>query len=241
MKTQAELARWAGRYRKALRGYLEDGAGVDLQSALGLGHQAVGLGMETLDVARVHKKEMKALALPGGTATAATKISGRATAFFGETVVPIERTHRAAARDNVRMKQLAQMLHQRTAETTASTRLLKRSIVQRQAAEVSLKESGKRREKLVAGSERLQKHLRHLTHVCLSAQEHGRKSVSRELQDDIAQTLVAISVRLLALKEAAKANTENLKKEIAETQGLMKQSRKMLTRLSYECGLPNEK
>ena len=50
---------------------------------------------------------------------------------------------------------------------------------------------------------RLQKHLRHLTHQILSAQEEKRKKISRELQDEIAQTLLGINVRLLTLKKEA--------------------------------------
>ena len=237
MKAQSESTRWAARYRRALRGCLEDGSGADLQSALGLGRQAVRLGLGTLDVAKFHEKALKALALPGGETKAGRRMTGRATAFFAETVIPIEGTHRAAVEDEARVKQLTRTLRQRTAETSASTRLWKRSIVQRKAAEVSLKESAKRRAKLVTESQRLQTHLRLLTHACLSAQENGRKSVSRELQDEIAQTLVAISVRLLALKEAAKANTENLKKEIAETRELVKQSSTIVIRLAHECSI----
>ena len=71
----------------------------------------------------------------------------------------------------------------------------------------------------------LQEHLRHLTHRILSAQEAERKKISRDLQDEIAQTLLGINVRLLTLKKAAKGNTANLKKEIANTQRLVRRIR----------------
>jgi Histidine kinase. len=46
-------------------------------------------------------------------------------------------------------------------------------------------------------------------------QEDERQKISHQLQDGIAQTLLGINVRLLALKTAAKGNTANLKKDIA--------------------------
>jgi signal transduction histidine kinase len=83
---------------------------------------------------------------------------------------------------------------------------------------------------LVKESRRLQKHLRHLTHQILSAQEEERKKISRDLHDEIAQTLLGINVRLLTLKNGATANTESLQKEIASTQRLVKESVKTMSR-----------
>jgi signal transduction histidine kinase len=76
----------------------------------------------------------------------------------------------------------------------------------------------------------MQTHLRHLTHQILSAQEEERKKISRELHDEIAQTLLGINVRLLTLKQAAAVNTKDLKKEIASTQRVVEKSEKTLSR-----------
>ena len=70
----------------------------------------------------------------------------------------------------------------------------------------------------------LQKRLRQLTHQVLAAQEDERKKISRELQDEIAQTLLGINVRLLSLKQEARSNTKGLKNEIASTQRLVVKS-----------------
>jgi len=74
----------------------------------------------------------------------------------------------------------------------------------------------------------------------LSANEDKRQKASSKLQNEIAQILVAIHVRLLTLKEATKANTENLKKEIAETERLVKESVQTIKRLAYESGVHHE-
>jgi signal transduction histidine kinase len=89
-------------------------------------------------------------------------------------------------------------------------------------------------------SRRLQKHLKQLTHQILSAQEEKRKKISRDLQDEIAQTLLGINVRLLTLKKEAAVNTEGLKKEIAGTQRLVDMSMKSIKRFAREFGNHHE-
>ena len=164
----------------------------------------------------------------------------RAKAFFLEAIAPIENTHRAALETGVRVDQLNQTLRQRTVESSASTRHLKQGIVQRQVVNQALKKSGKQHARLLAQSRRLREHLRHLTHEILSAQEEERHRISHQLHDEIAQTLLGINVRLLALKNIAKASTKGLKKEIASTQRLVKQSLKTIDRFAHEFGFHHE-
>jgi hypothetical protein len=76
--------------------------------------------------------------------------------------------------------------------------------------------------------------LRQLTHQVLAAQEDERKKISRELQDEIAQTLLGINVRLLTLKQEARSNTKGLKNEIASTQRLVLKSAKSVRRAARE-------
>jgi signal transduction histidine kinase len=78
----------------------------------------------------------------------------------------------------------------------------------------------------------LQEGLRQLTHQVLTAQEDERKKISCELQDEIAQTLLGINVRLLSLKEEARTNTKDLKNEIASTQQLMVKSARSVRRVA---------
>jgi signal transduction histidine kinase len=116
----------------------------------------------------------------------------------------------------------------------ASKRCLKQGIAQRKSMETTLKNRVENYEALLEESLALQKHLRQLTHHILSAQEAERKKLSRELQDEIAQTLLGINVRLLALKTAAKDNKEDLKNEIAITQGLVQESIQLINQFTSE-------
>ena len=78
--------------------------------------------------------------------------------------------------------------------------------------------------------------MRQLTHQVLAAQENERKKISRELQDEIAQTLLGINVRLLTLKQEARSNTKGLKNEIASTRQLVLKSAKSVRRAARQFG-----
>lgn len=240
MKENPEIARWSKRYPAVLRTYLGQGPRASLRSALGLGRQAAALGLETLDVARIHEQALKALIVPNGSPRSRQRMLSRTKAFFEETIVPIEQTHAAAQEDVRQVAELGEELRQRTAESSASTRRLKQGVVRRQSAETELKKSGERHAQLVKTSlglvDRLQEQMRQI----LATQEDERRASSRTLQNEIAQILVAIHVRLLTLKEAAKANTDSLKKEIAETQSLVKQSVMTIRRLANESDVHHE-
>ena len=119
----------------------------------------------------------------------------------------------------------------------ASERSLKQGIAQRKTAEEALKKSGEHYSTLLEESLALQEHLRHLTHQILLAQEAERRKLSRDLRDQIAQTLLGINVRLLALRRAAKGNRATLKKEIANTQRLVQESVQSINQFASELGL----
>jgi signal transduction histidine kinase len=219
-------------YATALHKHLKQGPRASLQPAHDLGRRALAIGLETLDMARIHEAALASL-------EASSSRDGfikRAEMFFTEAITPIEETHCAALKAKARLDQMIETLGQRTVDLAASSQSLKQGVAQRKAVEQTLKKSVGHYARLVKESRRLQKHLRHLTHQILSAQEEERKKISRELHDEIAQTLLGIKVRLLALKNGATANTEDLKKEIASTQRLVGKSVKMMSRFAREFG-----
>ena len=231
---------WAKRYQAALLKYLQQCPWANLRSARELGSHAVSLGVQTLDAARFHEQALKNLVSKGGSVATRKRIMERAKNFFSETIVPIEKTHPAAVKDEVRVDKLNRVLRQRTIESSASTRSLARGIARRQASESALKKSDKRHAMLLSRLHRLQKHLRDLTHTYLSTQENERRKMSTHLQDDLAQALIAIDIRLLALKKESGKSMATLKREIASTQRLVKQSAKRIDRFAHEFGIRHE-
>jgi signal transduction histidine kinase len=74
----------------------------------------------------------------------------------------------------------------------------------------------------------------------MSAQEDERSKISRELHDEVAQTLLGINVRLLMLKKDASFDTERLKKEIASTQRLVEESVRSINQFAYDLDIHHQ-
>lgn len=225
-----KLSALSRQYATALKKHLRQGAGGSLQPALRLGHRALLLGLETLELARIHEQALLALTL-GRDKKSLIK---RAERFFTEAITPIVETHRAARQSKLNLDRLSETLSERTAELAATNRQLKRGIVRRESVEKALQKSGEHYARLLKESLQLQDGFRQLTHQVLLAQEDERLNISRELQDEIGQTLLGINVRLLSLKQAAWSNTKGLKQEIASTQRLVLKSASSVRRFARE-------
>ena len=220
------------RYVTALRKHVGRGSRASLQPALRLGRQAVGLELETLELARIHERAVATLEL----SKHKNGFIKRAELFFIEAIIPIVETHRAARQSKMQLNRLNETLGRRTAELAATNCQLQRGIVRRKSVEAALKTSGAHYGKLLQESLQLQEGLRQLTHQVLVAQEDERKKISRELQDEIAQTLLGINIRLLSLKQEARSNSNGLKKEIAGTQLLVANSARTVKEVGRKIG-----
>ncbi len=241
MPMNAETSGWARRYGKALGRYLELGPAASPRSARRLGGQAAALGLETLDVARIHRQALVDLNLPQGRPKAEAETIARAEAFFVETIFPIEKTHPAARQADIRVRELTEQLKLRNEQSSAAQQRLDLNVTRRRAAEEELKASGRRRDQLLRDSRRLRDLLRRQMSEMLKAREDDRKKTSRRLHDEIAQTLAAINVRLAALEEMTRTGTARLEKEVALTQRLVGESARKIRQVAYEIGLRPEK
>ena len=220
------------RYVAALRTHPQPGAGAGLLPALKLGREAVALGLETLELARIHERALVTLALW----PAKRGLVKRAEIFFTEANTPIEETHRAAHTTEEHMSRLRESLGQRTVELAATNRQLQRGVVRRKVMEAAAAKNGQHYKKCLEESLELQKRLRKLTHRVIAAQEDERKSISSELHNEIAQTLLGINVRLLSLKQEARINHKGLKNDIASTERMVAKSAQSVRRVAKEFG-----
>jgi signal transduction histidine kinase len=204
-----------------------------LQPARGWGQQALAVGLQTVDLVRLHEAILVDKVLPGRSNSQIAGTIRRAGYFFSEAITPLEQTPQGQEA-TVHLAKIVEMLSQRTVELAAANEALQREIAQRKTAQAALKKSERHYSQLLEESDRLQQQLRQLSRQILQAQEEERREISRELHDVIAQTLTGINVRLAALARAATLNTKDLDKNIAKTQKLVEKSVDIVHRFARE-------
>ena len=230
MTVRLKLKRWPERYLEELRNYLTTIPHPGLQSAQALGREAVALRLETLELARIHESALMNMESSLGK----NGLAKRAGKFFKEANSPIEKSHRAMRKTTIHLSRLKEKLDHRTEELAATNRQLQRVVVRRKVMEVALEKNGSHYKNCIEESLQLQKRLRQLTYRVLATQEDERQKISRELHDEIAQTLLGINVRLLSLKQEARKHSKGLKSDIATTQRLVLHSVRSVRRVARE-------
>lgn len=221
---KSKLSQFARHYQAALHTHLKAGRQAGLESARGLGSQALAAGLQTLDLAKLHEQTLVTEVLVNSPAGRRAALIRKAGAFFAMAITPMEEEHRGARAATAHLKKFIETLSQRTVELAASNLELSLEIIQRKAAEAALRKSERHYARLLGKSDRMQQQLRRLSRQILSAQEEERKKISRELHDVIAQTLTGITIRLATLKKAASLNTKSIENNIALTQRLVAKS-----------------
>jgi len=83
------------RYRAALRKHLKHGLQANSKPAQRLGRQAMHLGLETPDLARIHEQALITLVLPGYSANTRDAIVRQAGMLSAEAITPMEQDRRA--------------------------------------------------------------------------------------------------------------------------------------------------
>lgn len=221
-------------YQNALRNHLKKGRQASLESARGLGSQALAAGLQTLDLAKLHEHTLVTELLPDRPPAERAVIIRQAGIFFAAAIIPIEKTHRSAQETTGQLKKFIEALSRRTVELATSNLELRAEVTQRRTAEEALKKSERHYGQLLEKSDRLQQQLRRLSRQVISAQEDERRKISRELHDVIAQTLTGINVRLAALKKEAAVNTKGIDRNITLTQRLVEKSVDIVHRFARE-------
>ena len=216
--------RLAQSYVSALRKHLRQNGHASLEPALRLGRQAITLGLKTLDLARIHEQALIAVLLPGELSGTKAGNTRRAGFFFAEANLPVEEHRRVPGRAEADVIRLEAALGVRTKELAVANRQLQQGVTRRKAMDEANEKRRVLHKQCLDESLRLQKRLRGLTHRALSAQENDRKTISHELQNEIAQTLLGINVRLLTLQKEARGRTKRFKNDLASTQRLVVKS-----------------
>lgn len=212
------------RYHSALRKHLATPRSRGVVVARSLGRQALAAGCEVLALAQMHELALVALAPDYDFARASNGLHLRTARFFAEFLVPLEKQH-TAVRDSLKqIESRSKTLQLHARELAKVNRQLTREILRRKTSEEILKKGKARYQRLLKDSQLMQVKLRGLAHQILSAQENERREISRDLHDEVVQTLVGINVELAALGKAATLGAKSFQKKIASTQTLVEKS-----------------
>ncbi|MEO6054957.1 MAG: sensor histidine kinase, partial [Chthoniobacterales bacterium] len=111
---------------------------------------------------------------------------------------------------------------------------LEKEIRRRYVVEAALKLSERHLRQSLKKAEQMQGQLRDLSRAILDAQEEERRRISRELHDDVLQSLVGINVHLENLSRAAQLNVEKLTPKIVLAQRLIAESVNSIHRFARE-------
>lgn len=221
-------------YSAALRRYVTTPSRHQLHEALLLGHQIVALGLETVDLARIHQRALGAVTR---IRTSPARIT-RAETFFRKAATALAEKHSASGGNPQHLIRLKKTLAARTVELAEATAKLRRTIERRLLAEEALHSSTLRCRRLLRRSKRKHSSLRLMARKAFAAHEQHRQALSHDLQDDVAQTLLGINVQLLLLRSKSGIDQQRLIEDIAMTQHVVGESTRTVRMVTRKIRTP---
>ncbi len=226
----------SARYLAALQAHLrrkrhdDDG-----DRAQGLGRAALAGGLEPRDLALMHAQAASdGFARTPIGSSAHVGVITRAGIFLSQALIPLEAAQRAMRDANGLLQQRNETLRPHAAALAKVNTRLEREVTRRQTGEAVIRKDKAQYQRRHVESQIMQRKLRQLTRQIISAQEEERKEISRELHDEVVQTLVGINVQLSAQSQGASLGLNTLKAKIARTQRLVENSVNEVHRFARE-------
>jgi len=207
-------------YAVTLEKYLEDEQEAVLEQAYQLGRSAIAQKLGVLDVARVHHEALEKLlrSPPGGGSDGC--VLKTAETFLMQSLSPFEATHRGFREMNVKLQE--------------RNRELEAQIRERKRAEYALRLGKKHYRSLFNQARAMQQRLRNLSNKILRTQEEERERISRELHDEVGQSLTAINVTLATLSNEHPMNSNATGRKLAESQSLLQETMETVHRFARD-------
>lgn len=232
--TKYPRAELSARYLSALRASLRKKGAGNGDRAQGLGRAALAGGFVTRDLARIHEQAVVALVAAYDFTDPHNGSLRRAGVFLTQALIPLEAAQRATRNAHRLLQQRNETLRRHAAELAASNRRLQHEIKRREAGEAVIRQRKAEYRKLLQESQVMHRKLRQLTRQIISAQEEERKEISRELHDEVVQTLVGINVQLSALGRGNSIGMQTMKSKLALTRRLVENSVNAVHRFARE-------
>ncbi len=224
----SERSQFHRSYASGLKLFLESTAPSDLPRSLG--DAALAGGWTAGEVAMVHLRVAGADKKLGKNAST----RARAALFLRQVLGPLAASVRASQANNQTLQERNAELRDHARALASGNRSLERAVARRETAQLALQRGRLKYRTLFLESQIMQKKLRQLTRQIIYAQEEERKKISRELHDEVVQTLVGINVELAALGKGASNGLLTLRARIAQTQKLVTHSVNTVHRFARE-------
>ncbi|HEY2329656.1 MAG TPA: histidine kinase [Verrucomicrobiae bacterium] len=212
------LQRLARRYTATLKRYLADEQEAGLEQAYELGRAALAEKFGVLDMARIHMEAREKLVAPAVVAKNRGRALKSAGIFFLQSLSPFEATHRGFGEMNSRLQERNQELEVEIGE--------------RRRAEAALRRSEEHYHRLFNEAQAMQENLRSLSNKILHTQEEERRHISRELHDEVGQSLTAINVTLTTLRNNGSPDAH--RRKFAEAQKLLQETMETVHRFARD-------
>jgi len=203
-------------YHGALIEHLARPSKKTLQQAFALGKAAMDGGLEIFDVISLHHQALAEGALPDSSPSARARFAPALESFLLEALLPFRLAGDAPERQVKMQVEYTEALASRNARLEAE-------IACHERAEAAIRESKDRYFQLYQNARAMEANLRELAAQVLSSQEEERKRISRELHDEIGQSLTAVNVAISMLKKqvvsdpAFQRNVADAEKLLAHT------------------------
>lgn len=209
-------------YKTALRSHLskQRPAKGFSRDALRIGQNALALGVDTLELARIHDMTLVTMNIGSGNKRQLI----RAARFFSTAIIPLEKAHQAAQQSDVISNRLDNPLALRAQELSNANRFLKLRTSHQKCVADNLRKGLMEHATLLKESLKVQDGLRQSMRKVMEKQEKGRHRISLTLQDDIVQTLLGIELRLESVERDARENLKELKSKLANSQRLVEEA-----------------
>jgi signal transduction histidine kinase len=188
-------------------------------------------GLATPDLVVMHAQAIETLKASPAFGRGGAKRAGH---FFTQALIPFEVSRRSAHAANRKLERRNAQLRRITTTLGQGNRRLTREIARREAGEQAVRKGKEEYRTLFLESQTMQKRLRQLTRQVFAVQEEERKEISRELHDEVMQTLLGINVELLALDKGAAMGLHTLKTKIRHTRRLVENSVEAVHRFARE-------
>lgn len=206
-----------------------------MRTARELGIAGAADGASVIEIARMHEAALMAAAR-GKDGRLTRETVKRAQKFFLAVLKPMEARATQARAEASSPEQREQRVKNSKAALADSEKNAQRQTGLRRSSEEALRQKRLRFERALNETDALEGDLRRLARRTMAAMERERGEFSRLLQDEVAQSLIGIKLRLAHLEEKRSDEAEKMLSDISVARSAVKKTASIMEAAIKEMG-----